>query len=118
MGFLFDPSAKHRALGRMAGIMGGVKRSLDRAVPFAMEPVVYDFAINERGTWATLRSGETTLLPPGYYTLHVPEMLRRDVRTLTPARRGELDTFGEACRQRPALAGMVQIVFDLSLIHI
>ena len=117
MGFLFDPSAKHRALGRMAGIMGGVKRSLDRAVPFAMEPVVYDFAINARGTWATLRSGDTTLLPPGYYTLHVPKMLRRDVRTLTPARRGELDTFGEACRQRPALAGMVQIVFDRMVPH-
>jgi hypothetical protein len=27
---------------------------MERAVPFAMEPVVYDFAINERGTHAEL----------------------------------------------------------------
>ena len=30
--------------------MSETKRQLERAVPFAMEPVVYDFAINERGT--------------------------------------------------------------------
>jgi hypothetical protein len=117
MGFLFDPGAKPRALERMTGIMSEVKQSLDRAVPFAMEPVVYDFAINERGTWSTLRMGESALLPAGYYALHVPELLRRGVRTLTSARRGELDTFGEACRQSPALAGMVQTVFDRMVPH-
>jgi hypothetical protein len=117
MGFLFDPAAKPRALGRMTGIMSDVKQSLDRAVPFAMEPVVYDFAINERGTWATLLTGQAAMLPSGYYTLHVPELLRRDVRTLTPARRSELDTFGEACRQEPALVGMVQTIFDRMVPH-
>jgi hypothetical protein len=117
MGFLFDPRAKHRALERMPGIMGHVKRSLDRAVPFAMEPVVYDFAINERGTWAALLTGETAFMPSGYYALRVPEALRRDVRTLTHARRAELEAFGEACRQRPALAGMVQTVFDRMVPH-
>ena len=30
--------------------MSETKRRLEHAVPFAMEPVVYDFAINERGT--------------------------------------------------------------------
>ena len=117
MGFLFDPGAKPRALGRMGGIMSAVKRSLDRAVPFAMEPVVYDFAINERGTWAKLFTGHAAMLPAGYYALHVPELLRRDVRTLSAARRGELDTFGEACRQSPELAGMVQTVFDRMVPH-
>ena len=33
------------------------KRELEHALPFAMEPVVYDFAINERGTFAELLSG-------------------------------------------------------------
>ena len=32
--------------------MRDAKRRLEHAVPFAMEPVVYDFAINERGTEA------------------------------------------------------------------
>ncbi|MGO9239302.1 MAG: UTP--glucose-1-phosphate uridylyltransferase [Bryobacteraceae bacterium] len=117
MGFLFDPRARPRALERLAGLMSEVKRSLERAVPFAMEPVVYDCAINERGTWAALRAGETALLSPGYYALHVPAMVRRDGRSLTPARRGELDTFGQACRDRPALAGMARTVFDRMAPH-
>jgi hypothetical protein len=112
MGFLFAPAAKPRALARMQNLMSEGKRSLDRAVPFAMEPVVYDFSINERGTWAALRSGADALLPAGYYALRVPELLRRDARTLSAVQRGELETFGEACRETPALAGMVETVFE------
>ncbi len=37
------------------------KRELQHALPFAMEPVVYDFAINERGTWADLLTGADAL---------------------------------------------------------
>ncbi len=40
---------------------------MEHAVPFAMEPVVYDFAINERGTEAELLGGDA-LMPAGYYT--------------------------------------------------
>jgi hypothetical protein len=39
--------------------MTRTKRELEAALPFAMEPVVYDFAINERGTWAELLDTET-----------------------------------------------------------
>ena len=34
-----------------------------------MEPVVYDFAINENGTFADLLSGARALMPSGYYAL-------------------------------------------------
>src|ERR1041384_2596993 len=54
MGFLFSPGRKAEAQERMAEIMRRVKRQLEGSVPFAMDPVVYDFAINERGTTATL----------------------------------------------------------------
>jgi hypothetical protein len=117
MGFLFAPEAKQRAQGRMREIMCAVKRELERAVPFAMEPVVYDFRINERGTWAELLSGEAALMPPGYYTLRVPELLRKDTLALTPAQRRELESFGSACRRRPELGGMVQALFDRMLPH-
>lgn len=117
MGFLFDPEVKPRAQQRMAGIMSEAKLALDRAVPFAMEPVVYDFTINERGTWADLLTGDDALLPAGYYTLRVPELVRRHTRELTPAQRGDLTAFGEACRHRPELAGMVQTLFDRLLPH-
>ena len=60
--------------------MSQTKRELEHALPFAMEPVVYDFAINERGTCADLLSGEDALLPPGYYALMVPALLRQDPR--------------------------------------
>ncbi len=117
MGFLFAPEVKPRAQRRMGEIMRAAKRSLDRAVPFAMEPVVYDFTINERGTWAELFSGSDALMPSAYYSLRVPELVRRDSRTLSPAQRRELESFGEACRREPGLAGMVHHLFDRLIPH-
>jgi hypothetical protein len=112
MGFIFDPAVKARAEERLEAIMRDTKRRLERAVPFAMEPVVYDFAINERGTHADLLSGPAALMPPGYYTLAVPGLLRTETRLLSAARRAELDRFAVACRTAPDLAGMVQNLFD------
>ena len=54
MGFLFDPRRKARRRSACRRIMSETKRQMEHAVPFAMEPVVYDFAINERGTEAVL----------------------------------------------------------------
>jgi hypothetical protein len=112
MGFIFSPETKARAQERIQAIMSETKRRLERAVPFAMEPVVYDFAINECGTNAGLLSGDAALMPGGYYTLTVPALLRQDLRLLSPSRRAELDRFGAACRTAPELAGMVQNLFD------
>lgn len=112
MGFLFDPRRKAEAQERLQGIMSRTKRRLEHAAPFAMEPVVYDFAINERGTRAELLEGEANLLPPGYYTLTLPALLRTEPRLLPAARRAELDRFSAACRKTPEFAGMVQQLFD------
>ena len=97
---------------RLHEIMIDAKRQLEHALPFAIEPVVYDFAINTRGTWATLLEGKAALMPPGYYTLTVPDLLRQDRYTLSPARRSELGRFGAACRAQPELSGVVQTLFD------
>lgn len=112
MGFIFDPKVKARAQADILSIMQETKRQLESAVPFAMEPVVYDFAINERGTWAELLTGERALMPPGYYTLTVPALLRTEQRSLSAFRRAELDRFGAASRSDPRLGGMVQALFD------
>ncbi|MCL4294822.1 MAG: UTP--glucose-1-phosphate uridylyltransferase [Anaerolineae bacterium] len=112
MGFIFDPAKKPAAQDRLQTIMSETKRRLEHAVPFAMEPVVYDFAINERGTWADLLAGPAALMPPGYYTQTVPGLLRLEARQLSASRRAELDRFGEACRTDPTLSGMVQTLFD------
>ncbi|MBI3957670.1 MAG: UTP--glucose-1-phosphate uridylyltransferase [Chloroflexi bacterium] len=112
MGFIFDPAHKARGQARLQAILDETKAALEGAVPFAMQPVVYDFAINERGTWAELADGESALMPASYYTLTVPDLLRQEQRALSPSRRAELDRFGAACRTDPALSGTVQALFD------
>ncbi|HEX3744882.1 MAG TPA: UTP--glucose-1-phosphate uridylyltransferase [Bryobacteraceae bacterium] len=112
MGFLFDPRRKPEALVRLQHIMTATKKRMEHAVPFAMEPVVYDFAINESGTVAALLRGPDALLPAEYYTLAVPPLVRTEARLLSPSRRAELDRFAAACRERSEFSGMVQQMFD------
>ncbi len=112
MGFIVAPQRKTAAQTRLQEIMSQTKRELESALPFAMEPVVYDFAINEKGTWADLLSGEGALLPESYYALVVPQLLKQDLRALSPQRRAELDKFAAATRQKPELASIVQNIFD------
>ena len=107
MGFMFDPVQKARAQERLQFILSETKHALRNALPFAMEPVVYDFAINERGTWADRLSGPEALLPPAYYALHVPGWLRADPQSLPPQTRVELSRFSAACRTLPELSGMM-----------
>ncbi|MEY2410459.1 MAG: hypothetical protein QOF48_3129 [Verrucomicrobiota bacterium] len=115
MGFIFAPHRKTEAQARMQQIMSAARRELQHALPFAMEPVVYDFAINERGTFCELLEGETALMPSGYYSLIVPALLRTERQALSPLRRSELDKFGAACRAKPELRGVVQTLFDAML---
>jgi hypothetical protein len=112
MGFIFDDAKKAAGQTRLQKLMTQTKREFEYSLPFAMEPVVYDFAINERGTWADLLHGHSALLPQDYYALIMPPLLRQDARALPPLRRTELDKFGAACRARPELRGMVQTLFD------
>jgi hypothetical protein len=75
MGVFVNPSRHDEFRARVGAIMREVKAELDDALPFAMEPVVYDFAINPRGTWAELLEGDAAEMPARYYTLQVPRMI-------------------------------------------
>ena len=112
MGFIFDPSRRDEAKICLQQIMQETKHELEKAVPFAMDPVVYDFSINENGTFGELLIGERALMPSGYYTDAVPGLLRKEPRELSAFRRAELDQFGRAVRKNPTLGGMVQTLFD------
>ncbi len=112
MGFLFSPCSRAQGQKRLHAIMLETKGELESSLPFAMEPVVYNFAINSTGTTATILEGQSALLPSGYYALTLPSLLRMDSRELSPLRRAELDRFGASCRVRSDLSGMVQILFD------
>jgi hypothetical protein len=112
MGFLFNPDRKAEAQLRMQAIMSQTKREMDHSVAFAMEPVVYDFAINELGTQAECFSGSDALMPPGYYILQVPPLVRTEVSQLSPVRRAELERFTAACRSNSEYADMIPTLFD------
>ena len=115
MGFLFSPDRKAEAQVRMQAIMSETRRQMERSVPFAMEPVVYDFSINEQGTQAALYCGDEALMPAGYYTQRVPPLVRTEMPRLSPVLRAELERFTAACRSRAEYAGMIQTLFDRML---
>lgn len=117
MGFVFDPTIRPAAQEQLAAIMSRTKERLETAVPFAMEPVVYDFAINEHGTRAELLKGSNALLPPQYYSLRVPRLIRQELRDIAPAQRAELEAFGRATRVHPELAGMAATLLERLLPH-
>jgi hypothetical protein len=112
MGFIFEPTRKAEAQHKLQEIMSAARKRLDHSLPFAMEPVVYDFSINENGTFGDLLTGDDALLPSGYYAMIVPQLIRQDPRNLSPTRRAELDRFANACHDRPELSDMVQTLFD------
>lgn len=112
MGFIFAPERKMEAQEKLQQIMSQTRRKLEHALPFAMEPVVYDFAINENGTMGKLLNALDAPLPPAYYTMTIPQLMRLDPRSLSLSRRSELEAFGVACRTRPELSGTVQTLVD------
>ncbi len=93
MGFWVDPAEKARAREILLDLMRRTKRELQHALPFAMDPVVYDFALNPRGTFARLLTGEQALFSPEYYLYRVPGWVRQDPRSLPAASRRDLDRF-------------------------
>ena len=90
MGFIFDPNIKEQAADWLSETMVEVKRSMETALPFAMDPVVYDFKINDEGSFATLFRGDDAVMPDRYYALVMPGLLRTPLRDLPESRRKEM----------------------------
>src|SRR5262245_34015803 len=115
MGFVVAPHRRAEAQEALQATMSGLRKELEHSLPFAMEPVVYDFAVNPRGTTADLRTGEAALMPPGYYALLGPRWLRQDPRELGDARRTELARFGAAARRDPTRASGIDSLVERML---
>ncbi len=112
MGFIFAPERRTEAQAKLAEIMLATKRELQSSLPFAMDPVVYDFAINEHGSMGAVLSGAEALLPVEFYQLTVPACLRREARDLTPRERGDVAQFTKAARHVPAFAESLSTLLD------
>ncbi len=117
MGFIFDPAKKSEAQDFLAALMRKVSRRLAGGVPFAMEPVVYDFAINERGTFSQFLTGNSAILPDKYYDLILPSVVRKDQRLISAAERSDLECFSSSWHQGPGALGRAQSFLDRLLPH-
>ncbi|MEM8910318.1 MAG: UTP--glucose-1-phosphate uridylyltransferase [Planctomycetota bacterium] len=84
MGFIFDPSVKVEAQDWLGAELVAIKREMETSLPFAMDPVVYDFEINDAGSFATQLRGEALKLPTKYVSLMLPKWLQMPMRTLSP----------------------------------
>ena len=111
MGFIVAPQRKREAQEAIAAIMQTTKQELQSALPFAMEPAVYDFAINDAGTVATLLTGNDAFMPAAYYAELVPAWLRSDAARHSAAIRDEINRFAAQCRNNPRLAGAADLLF-------
>jgi len=112
MGFIVEPSRKSEAQDFLLATMQRLKTQLAHALPYAMDPVVYDFAINEYGTVATLQEGSDALLPAAYYSLILPQWLRTPPKSLPAWVRHELTRVGHASRTDPAMAGLTERLLE------
>jgi hypothetical protein len=112
MGFIFAPERKREAQDFLRQLMLDTKRELETALPFAMDPVVYDFSINENGTMGALLRGDDALLPAGFYQAALPECLRRNPEELTPRERIDVRQFTQAARTQPRFAPVLAQLLD------
>ncbi|TWU23479.1 UTP--glucose-1-phosphate uridylyltransferase [Novipirellula galeiformis] len=110
MGFMFDPQIKPAAQDWLGQAMVNTKRDLETSLPFAMDPVVYDFKINDHGTRAEMLCGDAAMLPDRYYALVLPTLLRTPLRELSSRTRSELERISQRCQDHEsgrATAGML-----------
>jgi hypothetical protein len=112
MGFMFAPEIKKQAQDWLLATMLQIKKEMETAVPFAMDPVVYDFKINEKGTFASLTTGETALLPVKYYTLLLPRLLKKELNELTRCKRSELQVLSKSQKMKGSYNLFVSGLFD------
>ncbi len=98
MGFFFDPAVQEQARDWLLQTLVSTKRAMESQLPFAMDPVVYQFSIHEEGSWAKLLSGDEAIMPDGYYAIVAPKWIRKEIRDLTPQVQQELVRLNHLCR--------------------
>lgn len=117
MGIFVNPEnySKHR--DTILTILKETKKELKTALPFAMDPVVYNFEINNKGSFATLKQGENALMPSNYYQMMMPQKVH-EADHMPDIRKIEFNSFAEknqGAQTGPQLLGaMVSHLFKVS----
>ena len=103
MAFFVAPHRQKQFRSEIHDIMARVKGLLDDALPFAMNPVVYDFRINPNGSFAELQTGSDAMMPSRYYSLQVPRMIAEGSASVNSQRKSDIDHFANHCPEQPEL---------------
>ncbi|WP_231583562.1 UTP--glucose-1-phosphate uridylyltransferase [Rufibacter radiotolerans] len=118
MGMFVNPDHYEEHKHKVLEILRTTKAELSDSLPFAMEPVVYNWRINEKGSWSYLREGAEALMPEQYYGIHVSELVRKDPQSISYVRRAEIDFFTTHCEQNnlayPLLRTIISNLFKVS----
>ena len=101
MGLFVDPEIGPHIRGEVLELIRTAKAELDDALPFAMEPVVYDFSINPRGTWAELTNGPAAVMPESYLKLVVSRLPAGGGGGWAASRRAEMYQFATGVTGEP-----------------
>lgn len=99
MGFFFDPKVQKVARDWLLETLVATKRDMQSRLPFAMDPVVYDFEINDKGSWCEMLRGDHAVMPDGYYAIVAPKLIRQDMRDLSEQSKRELMRLNKSCRE-------------------
>ncbi|WP_324673260.1 UTP--glucose-1-phosphate uridylyltransferase [Hymenobacter sp. GOD-10R] len=118
MGMFVNPAHYEDYKVRVLELLRETKKELSDSLPFAVEPVVYNWNINPKGTWSTLRTGTDALMPEQYYAIQVSDLVKKDPATISYVRRAEIDFFTTHCEQNnlayPLLRTIVSNLFKVS----
>lgn len=118
MGMFVNPAHYEDYKMQVLEMLRKTKNELSDSLPFAMEPVVYNWSINNKGTWANLLEGNQAMMPEQYYGIQVSELVRKDPKSIPYVRRAEIDYFTTYCDQNnlayPLLRTIVSNLFKVS----
>lgn len=98
MGFIFDPEIKQEAQVWLQAAMLETKEAMQLRLPFAMDPVVYEFEINDRGSWGTFSIEDNRRMPNEYYAMMIPAWLKQPAQEVPKSARFEMEQLGSDFR--------------------
>ncbi len=104
MGFMVAPERQKSAKTLIHEILLKTKKQMEHSLPFAMDPVIYDFSINDRGSaadWATI-------FPSTYYRFRLNGLLQQAPDERTQTDRYDLESVSMGLNQQgwPSGVGM------------
>lgn len=112
MAFFVAPHRRDRFRDEILDIMRQTKQELHDALPFAIDPVVYDFRINDSGSTASLRRGAEACMPPRYYAVQVASLSRLARDEVPALRRADLDNFTSRDKDPQELLRVLRVMVN------